>query len=128
MREEPYKLRIATEGFTAPELAELESIVESVSGTGTVQPRTGEPLPDGSLYAPAPRIYITVHLKTAEADVQNAVVSKQALLEPYKKLAEQVAAKTAKWVDSRFAGGRREVDMDVKLYDPNKVLIATKSR
>ncbi len=128
MREERYKLRVETKGFTAIELAELQEIIESVSGAGTVQPRTGEPLPDGSLYAPAPSIHITVHLETAEPDVQNGVPSKQAALIPYRKLAEQVAAKTSKWIDSRFAGGRREVDMNVQLFSPDKTLIAIKSR
>ncbi len=128
MREEHYKLRVETKGFTGLELTELENVIESVSGAGTVQPRTGEPLPDGSLYAPAPSIHITVHLEIAEADVQSATLSKQAALVPYRKLAEQVAAKTSKWVDSRFSGGRREVDTEVQLYGPDKNLIAIKSR
>lgn len=128
MKEEPYKLRVRTEGFTASELTALEGVIESVSGPGTVQPRTGEPVPDGSLYAPAPSIHITVHLKMAEPAAEGVVLSKQAILEPYKKLAEQIATKTAKWVDSRFSGGRRDVEVDVQLYAPDKTPITTKSR
>ena len=128
MRDEHYKLRVETKGFTGLELAELEDIIESVSGAGTVQPRTGEPLPDGSLYAPAPSIHITVHLEAVEANLQGGAPSKQAALMPYRKLAEQVAAKTSKWVDSRFSGGRREVDTEVQLYGPDKTLITIKGR